>query len=177
MSLMEIPTTKFSSLKDSQIENSSQDDTSKNSVAYFKSIDSLLTDLRAKSKSASSDAYWIDRYAGKIDNLPILHVDDELLEYEQNLSATLRVMSGTRKMTNLQGGVASRENLSQGNNFGYGYDSYGYTTPKSRENAAGNSRANAAASGTATKSQGWNLIDDATVKIRQEMIKRYSVEF
>lgn len=177
MSLMEIPTTKFSSLKDAKIDNPSQDDASTNSVAYFKTIDSLLKDLREKSKSSSSDAYWIDRYAAKIDNLPILHVDDDLLEYGQNLSATLRVMSGTRKTTNLQGGVASRENLSQGNNFGYGYNSYGYSTPKSRETAAGNSRENAAASRTATKIQGWNLIDEATVKIRQEMTKRYNVEF
>lgn len=177
LSLMEIPTTKFSSLKDEKIESPSRDDTSKNSVAYFKSIDSLLKDLREKSKSASSDAYWIDRYAAKIDNLPILNVDDDLLDYGQNLAATLRVMSGTRKMTNLQGCVASRESLSQGNNFGYGYGSYGYSTPRSRETAAGNNRANAAASGTATKVQGWNLIDEATVKICQEMTKRYNVEF
>jgi len=178
LSLMEIPTTKFSSLKDQNVEAPSQDDAAKNSLAYFQSTEVLLKDLRSKSKSASGDAYWIDRYASKIDNLPILHVDDDLLDYGQKLSGTLRVMSGARKMTNLQGGAASRANLAQATfDNGYGYGNFNYSTPKSRETSAGNARANAAATGTATKLEGWNLIDNAAVEIRREMTKRYSVEF
>ena len=91
------------------------------------------------------------------------------------------MMSGSRKMTNLQGGAASRSDMSAGGGIsydsGYGYGNYSYSTPKSREIAAGNDRANAAASGTAVKLQGWNLIDNATTEIRREMTKRYSLEF
>ena len=107
-------------------------------------------------------------------------MDDELLDYGQKLTETLRVMSGSRKMTNLQGGVASRSDMSAGGisyDSGYGYGNYSYSTPKSREIAAGNDRANAAASGTSVKLQGWNLIDNATTEIRREMTKRYSLEF
>lgn len=179
-SVMEIPTTKFSSLKDENIEAPSGDDMAKNSLAYFKSINTLLKDLKSRAGSSNSDAYWIDRYATKIDRLPILHVDDDLLTFGEKTSETLRIMSGSRKMTNLQGGVASRDSLNQGGGIvdtGYGYGAYNYSTPKARERNAGVARANAAAAGTVTKVQGWTLIDNATLDIRREMTKRYNMEF
>ncbi len=109
LSLMEPPSTKFSSLKDADVEKApTSDDTAKRSQEYWNSVQTLLADLRQKSGSFTSDSYWIDRYAAKIDKLPILHVDDELLEYGQKVSETLRVMSGSRKSTNLQGGAVSR---------------------------------------------------------------------
>ncbi len=184
-SLLEIPSTKFSSLKDENTESSSQDDIAKNSLAYFKSVNSLLTDLRARSKSSGggNDAYWIDRYAIKIDKLPILHVDDDLLEYGEKLSETLHIMSGARKITTMQGAAAGRsERASEGystddNGSGYGYGSYSYTSPRTAERNAGNARADAQASGTSVKIQGWKLIDEATQQIRREMTKRYDLEF
>lgn len=180
LSLMEPPSTKFSSLKEANVETASGDDIAQNSLAYFQATQALMKDLRQKAGSYTSDAYWIDRYAGKIDRLPILHVDDDLLDYGQKLSETLRVMSGSRKMTNLQGGASARGDLSTGGisyDSGYGYGNYSYSTPRSRETAAGNDRANAAASGTAVKLQGWNLIDNATTEIRREMTKRYNLQF
>lgn len=180
LSLMEPPSTKFSSLKEANIESPSDDDTAKRSLAYFQATQTLMKDLRQKAGSFNTDAYWIERYAKKIDNLSILHVDDDLLDYGQKLSETLRVMSGTRRMTNLQGGVAARNDRSGGGisyNSGYGYDSYSYSSPQSRENAAGNDVLNAAASGSAVKLQGWNAIDNATTEIRRNMTKRYNIEF
>jgi hypothetical protein len=178
---MEPPSTKFSSLKEANVEEASGDDMAQNSLAYFQATQALMKDLRPKAGSYKSDAYWIERYAAKIDRLPILHVDDDLLNYGQKLSETLRVMSGTRKMTNLQGGAAARSEMTAGGglsyNYGYGYGNYSYSTPQSREVAAGADIANAAASGTAVKLQGWNLIDNATVEIRREMTKRYNLEF
>ena len=113
--------------------------------------------------------------------MPILHVDDDLLNYGQDLTETLRVMSGSRKNARLQGGAAARNEFSQGgvnyNDSGYGYGNYSYSTPRSREAQAGNAIANAAASGTQVKIQGWQLIDHATNQIRREMTQRYNVEF
>lgn len=182
LSLMEPPSTKFSSLKDQNVEKATGDDTAKLSLAYFQSTQSLMKDLRQKAGSYNSDAYWIDRYATKIDHLPILHVDNDLLDYGEKLADTLRYMSGTRKMTRLQGGAAARSDLSQGSintgyNSGYGYRSFSYNGPRSRETAAGNAIDNAAASGTAVKLEGWNLIDSATSGIRRAMTERYNVEF
>ena len=140
-----------------------------------------MKDLKGWASSHNGDSYWIDKYAEKIDKLPILHVDDELLVYGQNLYETLHIMSGARKAANLQGGAAERSALGQSALYstgnGYGYGAYSYPTPKSREADAGNARANAAASGTAVKLQGWTLIDEATLSIRQVMTKRYDTEF
>ena len=181
LSLMEPPSTKFSSLKDANVEEASGDDMAKNSLAYFQATQSLVKDLRQKAGSYNSDAFWIDMYSTKIDRLPILHVDDELLNYGQDLTETLRVMSGTRKNARLQGGAAARSDRAEGginyNDTGYGYGNYSYSTPRSRETQAGNAIANAAASGTAVKIQGWQLIDNATNQIRRDMTKRYNIEF
>ena len=180
LSLMEPPSTKFSSLKDANVEEASGDDMAKNSLAYFQATQSLMKDLRQKAGSYNSDAFWIDTYSTKIDHLPILHVDNDLLNYGEDLSETLRVMSGARKNARLQGGAAARSDLAEGgiiNNSGYGYRSYSYSTPRSRETQAGNAIDNAAASGTAVKIQGWQLIDRATNQIRREMTQRYNVEF
>ena len=176
LSLMEPPSTKFSSLKDANIEEATGDDMAANSLAYFKSTQSYLKDLRQQGGSHNSDAYWTDRYAAKIDQLPILHVDDDLLDYGQKLTETLRVMSGSRKMTNLEGGMAARNELSGGGS-GYGYDNYNYSSPRSRAAAAGNARTDAVARGSSVRIQGWDLIDNATTEIRRDMTKRYNVEF
>ena len=144
LSLMEPPSTKFSSLKDTNVEEATGDDMAANSLAYFKSTQSYLKDLRQQGGSHNSDAYWTDRYAAKIDQLPILHVDDDLLDYGQKLTETLRVMSGSRKMTNLEGGMAARNEMS-GGGYGYGYDNYNYSYPRSRVVDAVNARTDAVA--------------------------------
>lgn len=182
LSLMEPASTKFSSLKDANVEQPSGDDMAKNSLAYFQATQSLMKDLRQKAGSYNSDAFWIDTYANKIDKLPILHVDSDLLNYGENLSETLRVMSGARRTARLQGGAAARSDLSQGTITNYGYNGYGYRNfsysgPRSRETEAGNAIANAAASGTAVKLQGWQLIDNATQEVRRGLTERYNIEF
>ena len=72
LSLMEPASTKFSSLKDANVEQPSGDDVATNSLAYFQATQSLLKDLRQKAGSYNSDAFWIDMYSTKIDKLPIL---------------------------------------------------------------------------------------------------------
>jgi hypothetical protein len=111
-SLMELPTTKFSSLKDEDIDDNSQATIAKCSQAYFHAVDAMVADLKKRTKvNSGGDAGWIERYAAKIDRLPVLHVDEELLTYGEKLTETLRIISGSRKMTNMQGGIccASRE--------------------------------------------------------------------
>jgi hypothetical protein len=111
-SLMELPTTKFSSLKEEDIEDNSQATIAKCSQAYFHAVDAMVADLKKRTKvNSGGDAGWIERYAAKIDRLPVLHVDEELLTYGEKLTETLRIISGSRKMTNMQGGIccASRE--------------------------------------------------------------------
>lgn len=174
LSIMAPASTKFSSLKDENVDESSGDDMSKNSLAYFKSVQSYVKDLKSKSGSSGDDAHWIDRYATAIDKLPILHVDDDLLDYGQKLTETLRLMSGSRKKTRMEGGVAARNNYT---NSGYGYNGYNYRSGNSRRAGAANAKATATASGSMAKIEGFNLIDNATTEIRKVMTKRYDINF
>ena len=50
LSLMEPPSTKFSSLKDANVEEASGDDMAKNSLAYFQSTQSLAERPAAKGR-------------------------------------------------------------------------------------------------------------------------------
>ncbi|MFN0198947.1 MAG: hypothetical protein ACKVT0_19535 [Planctomycetaceae bacterium] len=187
LSLLDIPSTKFSSLKDQDVEQPAEGDAAKNSQAYFNSIEGLLKDLRPKQQKANaSDARWMEQYAAKIDKLPILHVDKDLLDYGENLSETLRIMAGTRRKTGMQGAVNSRHvNDNNGydngynNGYGYGNRAYRYTRAGVNEtiNEQNTAKADARAAGTATKIEGWALIDNATVDIRRAMTERYNVEF
>ena len=179
--LMELPTTKFSSLKDENIEDSSQATIAKCSQAYFHAVDSMLIDLKKRTKvNSGGDAGWIERYAAKIDRLPVLHVDEELLTYGEKLTETLRIISGSRKMSNMQGASAERVAVGEAGisyDDGYGYRAYNYTSPRVAETNAGNIRADAISSGTSVKLQGWTLIDNATLEIRKAMTQKYNMEF
>ena len=63
------------------------------SLAYFKSTQVLLDDLKKGLKDTKATSAWMERYARKIDELPVLHVDELLLDYGDKLAETLRVMS------------------------------------------------------------------------------------
>jgi hypothetical protein len=181
-SLMELPTTKFSSLKEEDIEDNSQATIAKCSQAYFHAVDAMVVDLKKRTKvNSGGDAGWIERYAAKIDRLPVLHVDEELLTYGEKLTETLRIISGSRKMTNMQGGSAARVENSNvgvsGYDDGYGYRAYSYTSPRAAALNASNIKADAQIGGTTVKIQGWTLIDNATLEIRKSMTQKYGVEF
>ncbi len=191
LSFLEIPTTKFSSLKNEDTDSEgSEEDLATKSLNYFHSVDKLVADLQEHSKSRNGDSYWFDRYAKKIERLPILYVDPDLLDFGQKTAETLRVMSGSRKSANLSAGV-SRSNISASSGDGYdgGYDRYGYSYHGSGYRGSSTSLASAQqrsqnaannqfqAKATSKKIEGFRLINDATYEVRRTMTERYNVEF
>ena len=104
-----------------------------------------------------------------------------MLTYGEKLTETLRIISGSRKMSNMQGASAERVAIGEAgvssSNDGYGYRAYSYTSPRVAETNAGNIRADATATGTSVKLQGWTLIDNATLAIRKVMTQKYNMEF
>jgi hypothetical protein len=192
LSLVELPSTKFSSLSDADVENSGEEEIVKTSKAYFGSITAYLKGLRPKTignSQGGGDGVWMERYARKIDGLPILHVDKDLLEYGSKLSDTLRYMSGARKRSGVAGGVAAANiGASGGGGYsGYGYDYNGSGYGGFQGSATGNiARADNAvtaqkrgyqAQATNVRIEGWSLIDAATRDIRTQMTERYDTEF
>ena len=201
-SVLEVPTTKFSSLKKAAPATTTEpkqptaSDMAKNSQKYFKSVTTLIDDLRGDRKKqdvrGGGDAVWMERYARKIDRLPILFVDKDLLEFGSKTAETLRIMAGARKNAGLREGYQKSEIGGSQAVDGYGYAwngsysnyRYGYggafdLTADARNAQAARNRIHRQEQNVATsrKVEGWRLIENATADIRRVMTARYSIEF
>ena len=62
------------------------------SQRYFKTISSYLSELQSEAQAASFDqiALWINNYATRIERLPPMAVDPELVAYGKSMSTSLR---------------------------------------------------------------------------------------
>lgn len=79
------------------------------SQQYFKSVASLLDDLRGKRSSEESVTWgqvglWFEKYAARIDQLPVLHVDPDLVDWASNVAAQLRQAESAMKGIGAQTG-------------------------------------------------------------------------
>jgi len=97
-------------------------------LRYFKSVETLLKDLKGSMrnmKTIGQHAVWFDKYARKIETLPMLNVDPELLDFGQFVTKTLR--NGALDVRNLciDAGVAKGQ-VQQGMVNPYYYGGYGY---------------------------------------------------
>lgn len=95
------------------------------SQVYFSSIATLIDDLRDKKserKTMGQLTVWFDRYARKIDRLPVLNVDPDLLGYGKYVSDTFR--GGATSVT--EAAATSRIQQSQ---VPEQYDTYSWSTP------------------------------------------------
>ncbi len=210
LSVVEVPTTKFSELDEASVDSDqapSAGDMAENSRTYFKSVSSLLDDLRGDRKKQDTrggmDAVWMERYARKIDRLPILYVDEDLLEFGSQTAETLRYMAGTRKDAGLTAGVRKSSLRPEDNNdtnayagYSYGYAGAGYgyrtgyaygtgvaNTPVQPDRGRSTQRDRTQIErqeqnrATSVREEGWRLIENATADTRKEMTQRYSLEF
>ena len=60
---------------------------------YYKSINHLMADLKSRKgeeRTFGQVGVWFQNYAKKIDRLPILNVDEEMLQYGQYVADQLR---------------------------------------------------------------------------------------
>lgn len=107
------------------------------SQQYFKSVASLLDDLSGKRKSDEFVTWgqvglWFEKYAARIDQLPILHVDPDMIAWGSNVSSQLRQAETSMKGIGVQTGyrLATAPNVQAYNTqtetaFGAGVGPYG----------------------------------------------------
>ena len=196
-SLVELPSAKFSLLKDvppppsespgdpSGSGGSQESLIRESSQTYFSSIQVLLKDLKRELRGNKASSAIMERYAGRIDRMPILNVDDDLLDYGSFVSETLRSVALSRR----QGGISSGTQTAGmgGSGYsGYQYD-YNWFTHTHKEDLYAGARAGAAqrsaikaqamAESKNVRVEGSKAIADATAQIRRQMTKKYSVEF
>ena len=99
----------------------------------FQAMQELVDDLLGKRRTASTSgqaALWYERYARKIDRLPVANVDKELLDLNVKVANMLRAAATSKKNANAQAGVARK--YAQGGayrgNYGYYYSQGDYST-------------------------------------------------
>lgn len=174
-SLLEIPTTKFSSVSDDDPKEETNSAAAV-SMAYYKSVQSLVDDLRTDlERSNEAHAVWMERYARKIDRLPILNVDEELLAWGAAVGETLRTMALAQRSSGIRAGA--RKSAIYGN-YWYQYDSNGYYTGgRSTESMRNQVRAEERAKANTVRFERWQDLENATAAIRKTMTKKYQVEF
>ena len=104
----------------------------KKSREYFRTIVAMGDDLKDNMRNAKSIAQtqiFFDKYARRIERMPTLDIDEELLKYSAMVANTLRQCTGSVKTMGIQSGV--RKAQTTGGDYGgdysggYRYGAYG----------------------------------------------------
>lgn len=174
------------------------------SQEYFRRVTELLDDLRERPKkqtggrTLAQNSVWCNQYAKKIDKLPILGVDPELVAYGAYVCEGLRAaaegitMSSARTTVRQVNTQPQYDYYTYGTTYGYSYrsgpagsgyvpyGSYGTvgvpdTQAYSRELARAATEERVA--GAAGARSVFDQLDQATSEIRRKMTMKYNVEF
>lgn len=163
------------------------------SQIYYKSVVSLLDELRIQKKGRTTMgqiSVWFDKYARKIDRLPIANVDPDLLNFGRYVSESLR--TGQSEVTD----AAARSRIRQ-NEVPEQYDVTTYSTPiganwtgqyswngweatpdwQKTGSKMSNVRMEEQIKGAKSANDVMRDIANATADIRRHMTEKYGVEF
>ncbi len=168
---------------------------------YWKMLNQYLDDIIDKKKKTQTQtaglvAMWYKQYANKIDAMPILNVDPELVEFGSQVSNSLRQAQNAMQgvgvqqasgMANMQG--ANVVDYAYGGRAGYGRyggygGAYGYryqSNPRASLRADGAEiaqiKTNARIQGYGTANQIAQNLTVAMADMRKKMTLKYQVEF
>lgn len=147
------------------------------SQKYFKSTVSMLDELREfKAQTSGQNASMHERYALKIDRMPIYNVDDELLGWGASISNHLRAVAMSLRGANIEKGIIDAGRPTTGAYIGYG--GWGIGTGGTVDSSAyWQARKTTVAKGTQARLSQWNEIDQETSDIRRRMVEKYKADF
>ncbi len=166
--------------------------TGKKTYEYYKSLRTLIDDVKdphPKSLVGTGEvAVWMDRYARKIDQLPILGVDEQLVNFAGILAQSLRDMAVQYRRVGIEASKKSNNPRVEWN-YGYGYGGYrnywgGYrggawavVEVEKWAPASNIARRLGRAEVAGNRADLWRHIDDDMATARRELTKRYQMEF
>ena len=164
---------------------------------HFNDVQTLMVDLgksnnSSKLGSSGQCARWYEKYAKKIDQLPIVNVDPDLLDLTAGMAVSLRGLAGTYRQGGIQSGQYSANPTTEwvgGYTGAYAYGGYGYgynayrapgafafakrTGPSPRSRAKRLGRANA----SQVRSEKFQAMDEDMAKMRRHLTEKYGMEF
>lgn len=145
---------------------------------FYTSIDKQFSSLKLKQRDAKTFgqvAAWVNNAAKRIDRMPTLDVDPELVSYAANVSGQLREMG-----TALQGiGINSAERSSAiygGDSYYYGYDGF-YYSDSDNDAQRRQVRAEEKAAGARSAREIATQIADESTAMRRKMTEKYKLQF
>ena len=149
-----------------------ESDVVKASQQYFHSVVNLVSKLKTqKNQSFNTIRIWLDRTAGDIDELPILSVDTDLLEWGSRVSYLLREMAFGVNYSN----KSRQYQLANSNKGGYGGYYYGGGAGASVDDRLAKTSSNAVLS---VDLEGrWRSIQNSIGETRRALVAKYKVEF
>ncbi len=139
---------------------------------YFRSVSSLMDGLKRTNRPTyRSTKLWYDRYAKQIEELPILGVDKDLLDWGAQVARMLREMSSgiNYYSANQTYAVASTPN---GVYAGYGYY---YANSKSYDASVIKKQSDSMMSVDLDKR--WQGLETSVSDMRRKMVEKYMVDF
>jgi hypothetical protein len=142
------------------------------SQGYFRSVATLIENLKKTERPTHrSTKLWYDRYAKQIEELPIIGVDKELLDWGALVARTLREMSSgvNYYAQNQKYTLASTPNGFYG---GYGYYS---GSDKSYDQSVIKKQSDAMMSVDLDKR--WQALETSVSEMRRKMVEKYQVDF
>ncbi len=168
------------------------------SLDHFHAITAMADDLKKDmrdSKTLSQTKLWFDKYAKKIERLPILNVDEELLGYSAYVAEQLRAAAGSVRTMGIRSnvresqvtsasagyGYSDYEGYDYGYGYGYGYRGVGWYDAYGEAKAVGSEKRRIrsqerGAMATDVQAIRADLIQK-TADIRRKMTERYQMEF
>ena len=163
------------------------------SLTYFRGLSTLVEQMRSmKGLDVKGRVKWYNEYARKIEALPMLDVDPDLLKLGPAVSGTFRGLSIAAANANNRGYIIDQNRVAAvgtvpvgGYAYGYtpaGYPvGFGYSAPAtvavSNDAQINNLLAANTATESAMRSETWRNIEAAMTDMRQRMTTRYRVEF
>ena len=147
---------------------------------YFRAIQELLDDLTDKAVDQRRVALWCERYADKIDRMPVLGIDPELLDFGHQVSITLRNLANVSKGGSLNVQMRRTTDAAQSASVGYGgYYGYGYGAGLEGTSRVAMERITRQEATKATASEGaiWTELENQMATMRRTLTERYGMEF
>jgi hypothetical protein len=154
----------------------------KHTLENFKTIQIMMRDARypeagqqTGAMTSGSYAQWLDRYAKKIDRLPVTQVDDDMINFAATTAQQLRAIAVSYRGVGIKAGVYSA-NITWDFNYHPWYGNWWASRNIGLSDHL-QAKRNERASVSLSAAQMWPVMDDALQQLRIVLSKRYQVEF
>lgn len=142
---------------------------------YFTAVQRVLQECRnTKGLSVGERGVFNDRLSRKIDQLPLLNVDKDLLDYGQNVAQLIRGAGLAIRSANVAAGGQKATQASSSSYRGYYYSGYSFNDNTAYNESLTNQ---AHAEGMQQHIGNMQQVDNLTAEIRRLMTERYMIEF